>query len=176
MSQSMGAGATPYAAVLAAPHGLDELIATFGDIFDYIREDHTLDPRWQTDFLTTVPLPFALTLSWDTSQHVQRITCHKLLAQTLADVFAGVQKAGLQPKITSFGGCFSFRPQRTGTKLSTLAWGIALDLNPESNVQGTTGNMDAGVVAIFKRAGFSWGGDWQGRVRDPMHFQFCTGY
>jgi hypothetical protein len=76
-----------------------------------------------------------------------------------------------------FGGCFSFRPQRTGTKLSTHAWGIALDLNPESNAQGTAGNMDARVVAIFKQAGFTWGGDWHGRVRDPIrHFQFCTGY
>jgi hypothetical protein len=176
MSQSMGAGVAPSAGALAPPHGLDGVIATFGDIFDYIREDHTLDPKWQTNFLTTVPLPFALTLSWDSSRQVQRISCHKLLAQIVANVFTGVQKAGLQSKIISFGGCFSFRPQRTGTKLSTHAWGVALDLNPESNAQGTAGNMDAGVVAILKQAGFTWGGDWQGRVRDPMHFQFCTGY
>jgi hypothetical protein len=172
----MGAGEAPSVGVLAPPHGLDQLIATFGDIFDYIREDHTLDPKWQTDFLTTVPLPFALTLSWDGSRQVQRISCHRLLAPTCTDVFAHIQSAGLQSKITSFGGCYSFRSQRTGTKLSTHAWGIALDLNPESNAQGTAGNMDAGVVAIFKQAGFSWGGDWQGRVRDPMHFQFCRGY
>jgi hypothetical protein len=176
MSQAMGSGAAPSAGVLAPPHGLDELIATFGDIFAYIREDHTLDPKWQTDFLTAVPLPFALTLSWDSSRQVQRISCHKVLAQSCTDVFARIQSAGLQSKINSFGGCFSFRPQRTGSKLSTHAWGIALDLNPESNAQGSAGNMDAGVVAIFQQAGFSWGGDWQGRVRDPMHFQFCTGY
>jgi hypothetical protein len=59
----MGSGVAPSVGVLVPPHGLDELIATFGDIFDYIREDHTLDPRWQADFLMTVPLPFALTLS-----------------------------------------------------------------------------------------------------------------
>lgn len=176
MSQLTGTGAVPSVGVLAPPHGLDELVATFGDIFDYIREDHTLDPRWQTDCLTTVPLPFALTLSWDSSRQVRRISCHRLLAQTCTDVFVHIQSAGLQRKIASFGGCFSFRPQRTGTKLSTHAWGIALDLNPESNAQGTAGNMDAAVVAIFKHAGFSWGGDWQGSVRDPMHFQFCTGY
>jgi hypothetical protein len=176
MSQSTGAGAASSASVLAPPHGLDELIATFGDIFEYIREDHTLDPRWQTEQLTTIPLPFPIALSWDSSRQVQRISCHKLLAQGCTEVFAQIQSSGLQSKITSFGGCFSFRPQRTGTKLSSHAWGIALDLNPESNAQGTAGNMDAGIVAIFKQAGFSWGGDWQGRVRDPMHFQFCTGY
>jgi hypothetical protein len=90
--------------------------------------------------------------------------------------FFRIQSAGLQSQITSFGGCFAFRPQRTGAKLSTHAWGIALDLNPESNAQGTAGNMNPGIVAIFKEVGFTWGGEWQGSKRDPMHFQFCTGY
>ncbi len=49
MSQAMGSGAAPRPSVLVPPHGLDELVATFGDIFAYIREDHTLDPKWQTD-------------------------------------------------------------------------------------------------------------------------------
>jgi len=104
------------------------------------------------------------------------ITCHKLLASVFTGVFDRIQSSGLQSKITSFGGCFSFRPQRTGTKLSTHAWGIAIDLNPETNEQGTAGNMDSGLIATFREAGFKWGGDWQGRSRDPMHFQFCTGY
>jgi hypothetical protein len=91
-------------------------------------------------------------------------------------VFAEIKNAGLQDKITTFGGCFAFRSQRTGTKLSAHAWGIAIDLNPESNVQGTAGSIDAAIVSIFKQAGFTWGSDWKGRSRDPMHFQFCTGY
>lgn len=164
------------ALTLVPPHGLDQIVSTFGDIFDYIREDRTLDPRWQMEMLQTISLPFAIPLSWDKKQSVERIACHKLLAQVFPDVFAQIQSAGLQTKITSFGGCFSFRPQRTGAKLSAHAWGIAIDLNPETNAQGTTGNMDSAVISIFKEAGFSWGGDWQGKVRDPMHFQFCTGY
>jgi D-alanyl-D-alanine carboxypeptidase-like protein len=92
------------------------------------------------------------------------------------EVFQAILKAGLQSKITSFAGCFSFRPQRSGTKLSTHSWGIAIDLNPESNAQGATGEMDPSIVAIFTKAGFAWGGSWQGIVCDPMHFQFCTGY
>lgn len=161
---------------LVPPHGLDQIVATFGDIFEYIREDHTLDPRWQAEMLESVSLPFAIPLSWDKSRSVQRITCHKQLAPICTSVFANIQAAGLQSAITSFGGCFSFRPQRTGTKLSTHAWGIAIDLNPETSGQGTAGNMNPDVISIFKEAGFSWGGDWQGKVRDPMHFQFCTGY
>ena len=72
---------------LAAPHGLDEICATFGDIFGYIAKDHTLDAGWQTDFLTRITLPFPLTISWDHSQTVSAITCHKLLADVFSNVF-----------------------------------------------------------------------------------------
>jgi len=162
--------------VSLAPHGLDQIRATFGDIFQYILADHTLDPRWQSEFLTRIQLPFDLPLSWEKSRVVRQMTCHKLIAEAFGTAFGGVQRAGLQPQLTSFGGCFAFRPQRTGTKLSAHAWGIAIDLNPETNAQGTIGNMDARVVRVFRDAGFEWGGDWQGKTKDTMHFQFCTGY
>ena len=172
MSTNSSAPSTP----LACPRGLDQICSTFGDIFQYILPDHSLDTRWQPEFLTRIALPFPVPLSWDKSRSVTQMTCHKLMADIFADVFAQLQSAGLQEKITTFGGCFSFRPQRTGTKLSAHSWGIAIDLNPEENEQGTVGNMDPGVVEIFRDAGFEWGGGWQGKVRDPMHFQFCAGY
>jgi hypothetical protein len=161
---------------IAPPHGLDEICATFGDIFGYIAKDHTLDAGWQSDFLVRIALPFPLTISWDHSQSVSAIACHKLLGSIFSNVFSQIQNAGLQNKLTSFGGCFSFRAQRTGLKLSTHAWGIAIDLNPETNQQGTAGDMDPAVIATFREAGFEWGGAWHGKTRDPMHFQFCTGY
>ncbi len=161
---------------LVPPRGLDEICSTFGDIFGYIAADHTLDPRWHTEFLACTTLPFPMTVSWDHSQIVNAFTCHKLLANIFASVFDRIQNSGLQNKVTSFGGCFSFRPQRTGSKLSTHAWGIAIDLNPETNAQGSAGDIDSELISIFRSAGFKWGGDWQGRSRDPMHFQFCTGY
>jgi hypothetical protein len=43
--------------VSLAPHGLDQIRATFGDIFQYILSDHTLDPRWQSESLTRIQLP-----------------------------------------------------------------------------------------------------------------------
>jgi hypothetical protein len=173
MSQIAGA---PGGVPITPPHGLDGIIAAFGDIFSYLRADHTLDPRWQTERLAMIALPFPIVLSWDRSRQVERMTCHKLLQSAFEEVLQEIVKAGLQSKITSFGGCFSFRPQRTGTKLSAHSWGIAIDLNPESNAQGTSGKMDPWIISIFGQAGFTWGGDWQGPVRDPMHFQFCTGY
>jgi hypothetical protein len=170
----------PYAAAndppLTAPHGLNEIIAAFGDIHAYVAPDGQLEARWQLGFLERIHLPFSLCLSWDPSRTITQMTCHRRLTGVFSSVFRSIQEQGLQAKVTSFGGCFAFRPQRTGSKLSTHSWGIAIDLNPESNEQGSPGNMDAGIVAIFRDAGFEWGGDWPGKTRDPMHFQFCTGY
>ena len=161
---------------LLVPHGLAEIIATFGDIYKYVTPDGELDPRWQTDFLARIQLPFPLRLAWDVSQTINRMTCHRRMTCVYAAVFDNIQQRGLQTRVSTFGGCFTFRPQRTGSKLSAHSWGIAIDLNPGSNLQGSPGDMDAGLVEIFRSAGFAWGGDWEGKTRDPMHFQFCTGY
>jgi hypothetical protein len=115
MSQILGEGTR---VPVPQPRGLDEIVAAFGDTFDYIGPDQTLDPSWQSDFPGRATLPFSMVLSWDRTRAVHQITCHKLLAGVLADEFAEIQSAGLQKKIISFGGCFSFRPQRTGSTLS----------------------------------------------------------
>ena len=49
---------------LVAPHGLGEIVTTFGDIRSYVRPGGSLDPRWQADYLASVKLPFSLPLSW----------------------------------------------------------------------------------------------------------------
>jgi len=166
----------PLATESAAPHGIDEIVRVFGNIQEYIGPDGRLAPRWQADFLATLNLPFPLRLAWDSSRTITRMTCHRLMTSAFASAFGSIQQRGLQTLVTGFGGCFAFRPQRSGSKLSSHCWGIAIDLNPESNAQGSTGNMSAELIDIFRSAGFEWGGDWQGKVRDPMHFQFCTGY
>jgi D-alanyl-D-alanine carboxypeptidase len=159
-----------------APHRLDEIVTTFGDIHAHIAASGTLKSTWEVGFLARASLPFPLRLSWDSSRIIAQMTCHRRMTGVFSSVFCSIYIRGLQDRITTFGGCFAFRPQRTGTKLSTHSWGIAIDLNPESNPQGSKGNMDAVLIDIFRRAGFEWGGDWQGKTRDPMHFQFCTGY
>lgn len=161
---------------LNPPDGLEQICATFGDIYSYIRSGHTLDPRWQAEQMVAIPLPFSLALSWDHSRRVTRMTCHRLIMPVFSTCFQAIAEPGLQHHISSFGGCFAFRSQRTGTKLSTHSWGIAIDLNPENNAQGTPGRMHPGIVSIFRNAGFTWGGDWSGPACDPMHFQFCSGY
>jgi hypothetical protein len=161
---------------LMPPQGIDQIINTFGNINDYIQPDGTLDVQWPIKFLDYVALPVPLMLSFDHTKTITHFRCHKLLVEPLEAVFAQIKNQGLEPELFSFGGCFSFRPQRTGNKLSAHCWGIAIDLNPESNAQGTSGNMHPVIVSIFRQAGFEWGGDWPRRTKDPMHFQFCSGY
>ena len=161
---------------LATPNGLEEILATFGNIYDFIREDGGLNPSWASKHLARVELPFSIPLSWDRSQSVTKLYCHKKLVEIFAQVFSEIERKGLRSKIRTFGGCYNYRSKRTSGKLSTHSWGVCIDLNPETNPQGKPGDMHPGVVEIFQEFGFKWGGDWTGRSKDPMHFQFCTGY
>lgn len=158
------------------PHGLDALLAQFGDIYAYLRDDGTLEARWETDQLARAPLPFPIALSWDPAKQVRNLYCHRRLVPVFPAVFAEIQRRGLNKKIRTYGGCFNFRAKRSGSKLSTHAWGAAIDLNPETNGMGQDGDMASGIVAVFESFGFTWGGRWSGRSKDPMHFQFCSGY
>ena len=162
---------------LKPPNGLAEIISTFGDIEAYIDDSGLLMSTWNIDYLAIVDLPFSIPLAWNKSVVVDRMTCHKLMVPIFANVFKQIENDGLVYAISDFGGCFSFRQKRhSNTKISTHAWGIAVDLNPNEDAQGTVGNMNAGIVDIFRRAGFKWGGDWVGKTDDPMHFQWCYNY
>ncbi len=77
MPQNLGEGKS---VLTVSPCGLDQILSTFGDIFQYVLPDHSLDPRWQTEFLSRITLPFPLPLSWDKSRTVTQMTCHKLMA------------------------------------------------------------------------------------------------
>lgn len=161
---------------MKAPNGIQEIYDTFGDIRLFINDANQLSNTWNSKYLSVARLPYPLGLAWNLNTSVQKITCHKLMVPVFEAVFSEIVTQGLQSSVTTLGGCFSFRPQRMGIKLSTHCWGIAIDLNPGNNEQGTFGNMDTGIITIFRNAGFKWGGDWSGKSQDPMHFQFATGY
>jgi hypothetical protein len=52
------------------------------------------------------------------------------------------------------------------------SWGLALDINWQTNGFGrrATSDLPANVIALWEAHGFKWGGRW--RVKDYMHFQF----
>ncbi len=99
------------------------------------------------------------------------VTCHKVMIPQLRAALLEVQRDGLADRIhpREYAGCFYPRFIANTTQLSLHSFGIALDLNTPGNQRGTVGEMNREVVAIFKKWGFAWGGDWG--YTDPMHFE-----
>lgn len=161
---------------LAPPNGLPEILARFGDIYKFLKPDGTIDPKWELTQIASAPLPYPIPLAWDTSKLAKSMRVHKLIVPVIQEVFAAIDAAGLRAKVRTYGGGYSFRAKRTSSKLSTHCWGLAIDLDPTTNALGSAGDMDPRVVDVFRSFGFKWGGDWTGGGKDPMHFQFCTGY
>ena len=120
----------------------------------------TPDPAWVAANIRTEQVPI-----------LGAVTCHKVMLPQLRAALTDVVDAGLADRIhpNEFAGCYYPRFIAGTTSLSNHAFGIALDLNVPGNQRGTVGEMDRTVVAIFKRWGFAWGGDW--RWTDPMHFE-----
>ncbi|KQW47507.1 hypothetical protein ASC77_13715 [Nocardioides sp. Root1257] len=118
------------------------------------------DPAWVAEHITTQTVPI-----------LGSVTCNKAIFPQLIAALQAVQAQGLADKIHpgEYAGCYYPRFIAGSTTLSNHAFGLALDLNTPGNQRGTAGQMDRGVVAIFKSWGFTWGGDWG--YTDPMHFE-----
>lgn len=136
-----------------------------------------------TDNLVTIPIPYPMRLAWEPHTVVNKITCHKLVATALTNVFkdilahyglAQIQELG----IDLYGGCYVFRLMRGGKEWSKHAWGVAIDLDPARNKLHETKKTArfarpeyAPMIAIFKKHGFNNLGveknyDW-------MHFEIA---
>jgi hypothetical protein len=161
---------------MKAPNGLAEIIATFGDLASYVRPDGTIDPSWEAERMIAVPIPFSIPLAWDTKVRVSSVRVHKNIAEVVHNTFDAINTRGLAPQIKTYGGAYSYRPKRNSNKYSTHSWGIAIDLNPDTNRMGTRGDMPQAIVNVFREFGWKWGGEWRGANIDPMHYQLCTGY
>jgi LysM repeat protein len=160
----------------APPQGFQAIRDTFGDILSYLRDDGSIDARWETERMVRAALPFPIPLAWDVRQSVTGVRCHKLIAPLVEAVFREIDARGLRPSVKTYGGCYVYRAKRGQVKPSTHSWGIAIDLNPNTNAMGTAGDMDPRLVELFDGFGFTWGGRWSGGNKDPMHFQYCSGY
>jgi hypothetical protein len=101
------------------------------------------------------------------------VTCHKDLFPQLDAALLEIRDTGLADEIHpgEYAGCYYPRFIAGTTSLSNHSFGLALDLNVPGNQRGSVGEMNRAVVAIFKKWGFAWGGDW--RYTDPMHFELA---
>ena len=118
------------------------------------------DPAWVRTNIRTETVPI-----------LGRVTCHRAVLPQLRAALGEIAASGLASTIhpDEYAGCYYPRFIAGTTSLSLHSFGIALDLNTPTNQRGTAGDMDRRVVAIFKKWGFAWGGDW--RYTDPMHFE-----
>lgn len=123
------------------------------------------DPQWVRANIRTETVPI-----------IGKVTCHRLMLPQLRGALEEVVRKGLAAKIhpDEYAGCYvpRFIESNPDRPISLHTWGIALDMNVPGNQRGTRGEMDRRVVSIFKKWGFSWGGDWS--YTDPMHFELAA--
>jgi hypothetical protein len=118
------------------------------------------DPAWVSSHITTEEVPI-----------LGQMTCNKAIFPQLRAALTEIQRQGLAAEIhpDEYAGCYNPRFIAGSTTLSNHAFGLAFDLNVPGNRRGTVGEIDRGIVAIFERWGFGWGGRWS--WTDPMHFE-----
>lgn len=157
-----------------APVGLAAINELYGDPRQFIRDDGTLSPIWEAR-MTVVTFPSPLPLGWERSKLARGCRVNVAIAGEVDGACKLIAKEGLWPRLRTFDGAYTFRAQRgSSTKTSMHSFGAALDFNAETNQLGVAGDMDPGVVQLFEACGWTWGGRW--KRKDPMHFQFGSGY
>ena len=117
----------------------------------------------------------------DPGESSRGIRVHPKIAGELAACLLEIHDAGLWRFVEPIAGGYAFRAQRGGARLSMHALGGAADfdvarnpfrVDPERTALGTEPGL--GVVAIFERRGWEWGGRYD--RPDAMHFGFAGGY
>ena len=107
-----------------------------------------------------------------------RAGCHRVVWAPLQGALNEIKRAGLEDLIdvdntNTYGGCFYARLNRVSGNIGYLSrhsWGMAFDMNTNTNSQGRAPNMDCRVVRIFRKWGFAWGGNFT--PADGMHFEY----
>ena len=135
-----------------------------------------------TDNFTTIVSPFPFIVSWDPKVKVNKLTCHKKIAQPLANVLRDLLAHYGASQIHSlgidqYGGLYNKRLMRGSTKRwSRHSWAIAIDLDPVRNQlreDHTTARFARAdykpMIDIFYKYGFV--GYGPEKDYDWMHFE-----
>ena len=104
--------------------------------------------------------------------------CHRIVVDAIQGALTEIKKSGLSRFIdirnsNRYGGCFVGRYNRLAGNFgapSRHAWGMAIDINTDTNPQGGVPQMNCAVVRIFRKWGFAWGGNFW--PADGMHFEY----
>ena len=104
--------------------------------------------------------------------------CHRMVVDAIQGALTEIKNAGLSRFVDTansnrYGGCFVGRYNRLAGNFgapSRHAWGMAFDINTDTNPQGGVPLMNCAVVRIFRKWGFAWGGNFW--PEDGMHFEY----
>ncbi len=120
-----------------------------------------IDPRWVDKKIVTTTVPV-----------LGEVTCHRKLIPQLRGAMDELEQDGLASTIHAFAGCFAARNvlSSPSASISHHSWGIAIDVNADTNPFARPPSQDAQLVALMERWGFTWGGGWI--VPDGMHFEY----
>jgi hypothetical protein len=104
---------------------------------------------------------------------LRTIRCHEKVGDSLHRVLTAISQGPDADILKEYAGCYNYRVMRGGTSLSCHAWGIAIDLAPDTNGNRTPwpkiATMPITVMEAMAREGMLSGGAVWGR--DAMHFQ-----
>ena len=128
---------------------------------------------------TTAPYP--MKYAFDHSIEIKRIQCHSKVAESLEKIYLEVlQGYGLDEiqrlGLDLFAGCYVFRNMKGSDKLSTHAWGLGVDTDPENNQfrwDGKKAKMNSESYSLWFSIWYKNGWISLGKERDfdYMHTQ-----
>ncbi len=157
---------TPYLRYADAVVPQMRLKEHFGEFSARPSDDGTLtiEPTWLERNIVQRKVPI-----------LGKVECHRSLFEQLQLALGTLDQRGLAAAVkpSEYAGCFNARfiGSDPGGRLSSHAWGAALDTASASNPFGAPPSMDPRVVRVLERAGFNWGGRWL--VPDGMHFEWA---
>ncbi len=99
---------------------------------------HGLPDGGRSPTMVIVDVPWSLKIAWDPRQKTRRIACNAKVADSLGRVLTRVHETYGDENLRAlgldlFGGCYNPRRKRGGSSMSTHAWAIALDWDPDAN-------------------------------------------
>ena len=166
-------------AMWTPPHGWEAITDYYGNPWDYLNNKL----KWEMDNIVSVQIPIPLPIAGLPGKYRKTIRCHRKLADNVARLFVALKGAGFRGGDLFFGGDYNFRAKRGSSRLSMHTFGAAIDINPEQfplERHGDVANeQDRHLIEVFELFGWNYGGkSFEGDTftRDPMHFQFATGY
>ena len=146
-------------------HGLADLQARFGKL-TVVNGQITSPLHWESaNMLTVTDLPGV----------GHKLYVNKYMVGPLRAALAAALSACPGYAIRTIG-CFNPRPKRVNGDLSVHSWGLAIDINADTNPmhRPMITDMPDAFVKAFTDQGFTWGGHFA--TPDPMHYQYVSGY